>query len=186
MSVQSWLGGLVWQRARSSWQSQAVSLLSQLASSSRASLSASTTWGLSSVFSTVLSSASSAFTWGSGLMNFATTWWVKPLLMVLAIAGAFGAGVVYEARTELQTVLDQSRKEREALASALTTKIAEMSKAAVESALTRSAREKDLAEQNTKLIQEGQNAVTNNAVCLPAAAASALDRMRRQPEAVHK
>jgi hypothetical protein len=169
---------LAWFRSSQSWQSEAVSLLSRLASSSRASPTASTIWGLSSVFSSGRALLSSLGTWGSGHMNLIMPWWVKPLLMVLALAGAFGAGVVYEARTELQTVLAQSRKEREALALALTSKMEAMQTAAVESAKERTAREASLAEENQKLIEEAQSDVKDNRSCLPADAAAALDRLR--------
>jgi hypothetical protein len=180
---------LGWLRSSPPWQLEAVSLLSRLASLSRATPNASITWARSSLFSSARASLSSLVTWGSGHMNFLIPPWVKALVLVLLITGAFGGGVVWEAERSQAAILAQARQEREALASALTAKMAEMQVAAVKLATERSEREKNAEAAAQTAIQEAQDAIegakTNVPSCnLPVGAVRSLNRLRKQPEVV--
>ena len=111
-------------------------------------------------------------------MNFGTAWWVKPLILIVLLAGSFGAGMVVDAHWTQKSILEQARKEREELASALTTKMAEMTDAAIKSSQVRSERERELQATLDAVIEEGQNNVTDNRACIPAGAVRSLNRLR--------
>lgn len=111
-------------------------------------------------------------------MNFGTTWWVKPLLMVVAILAAFGAGMVVEANLTTDRILKAGQLEREKLASTMAAKMREMTAAAVKSAEVRSARELEL-EGKLKEAQEEAISHASNNVGLPAGSVRAINRLRK-------
>lgn len=125
-------------------------------------------------------------------MNFVIPWWAKALVLLALIGGAFSAGMVTEARWEVTgartALLEQQKQAQEQqakLASDLTQKMREMTDAAVKSAQERSDRERQLETERDDAIAEAEKALTNpSAIGLPAAAATALDRLRKhQPAA---
>jgi hypothetical protein len=168
-----------WLASRSGLLSELVSQSSDLDFYEKASQSASNTWGLSSVSSTLRSLRSSVLTWGSGLMNLGTTWWVRPLILVMALAASFGAGMIVEARWTTEKLIEQQQETAEKVASALTAKMKDMTDAAIKSAAERTERERALELQVKQVIKEAEDAA-NNQVGLPAGSVRALNRLRKQ------